>query len=162
MLERWRYIPGFERGYKVSTHGRVFSMKRDRLMTQWLKTTSIKRRHYKSRYYMVELCHDGINASHRVHTLVLLAFRGPCPAGYMCRHLDGDCKNNNLSNLRWGTDRENRDDYREQYEGVKLTPDLVRYIRQSPKTVRELAKELGCGKSTVHYARTRHIWADVI
>jgi hypothetical protein len=45
-----------------------------------------------------------------VHTLVLEAFVGPCPSGQECRHLDGDPGNNRLSNLKWGTRRENSAD----------------------------------------------------
>jgi len=37
----------------------------------------------------------------RVDHLVLLAFVGPCPEGYECRHLDGDPANNHVDNLRW-------------------------------------------------------------
>lgn len=38
-----------------------------------------------------------------MHELVLTAHVGPCPPGMECRHLDGDEKNNALSNLVWGT-----------------------------------------------------------
>jgi hypothetical protein len=46
----------------------------------------------------------------RVHRLVLDAFVGPCPDGMECRHLNGvkaDCR---LSNLAWGTRKENIED----------------------------------------------------
>lgn len=42
----------------------------------------------------------------RVHLLVLETFRGPCPDGKQCRHLDGDKLNSQLSNLKWGIPRE--------------------------------------------------------
>jgi len=45
-----------------------------------------------------------------VHRLVLEAFVGPCPEGMLCRHLDGNGRNNNLSNLCWGTSKENCED----------------------------------------------------
>lgn len=45
-----------------------------------------------------------------VHKLVLEAFVGPCPEGMQCRHLDGNGRNNNLSNICWGTPQENSDD----------------------------------------------------
>ncbi len=47
---------------------------------------------------------------HFVHCLVLEAFIGPRPEGYVCRHKDGDPANNHISNLSWGTLRENYDD----------------------------------------------------
>jgi hypothetical protein len=37
----------------------------------------------------------------QVHTLVLTAFVGPCPAGMECRHLDSNPTNNHISNLQW-------------------------------------------------------------
>jgi hypothetical protein len=46
-----------------------------------------------------------------VHQLVLEAFVGPCPPGHEARHVDDrDPGNNALSNLAWGTHRENCDD----------------------------------------------------
>jgi hypothetical protein len=50
------------------------------------------------------------DANRSVHRLVLEAFVGPRPAGMQCRHLDGDPRNNRLSNLCWGTPCENAAD----------------------------------------------------
>lgn len=33
-----------------------------------------------------------------------------CPKGMECRHLDGNCQNNRLSNLEWGTKSDNEKD----------------------------------------------------
>src|SRR5580765_1006210 len=43
----------------------------------------------------------------KIAHLVLEAFVGLRPLGMVCRHLDGDRNNNNLSNLAWGTPSEN-------------------------------------------------------
>jgi hypothetical protein len=46
--------------------------------------------------------------SHRfVHSSVLEAWRGPCPDGMECRHLDGVKSNMHVSNLEWGTKIQN-------------------------------------------------------
>lgn len=42
-----------------------------------------------------------------VHKLVLQAFRGYRPHGFVCRHLNGNCLDNRLVNLKWGTQKEN-------------------------------------------------------
>ena len=42
-----------------------------------------------------------------VHKLVLQAFRGYRPDNYVCRHLNGNCLDNRLVNLKWGTQKEN-------------------------------------------------------
>ena len=53
----------------------------------------------------------GINGRHYlIHRLVLETFIGPCPEGEVCRHLDGDKRNNSLNNLCWGTLKENTQD----------------------------------------------------
>lgn len=39
----------------------------------------------------------------RVHVAVLLAWRGPAPAGHEGRHLNGDLSDNRAANLEWST-----------------------------------------------------------
>jgi hypothetical protein len=46
----------------------------------------------------------------RVHSVVMLAFKGVRPPGLEVRHLDGNPKNNALSNLAYGTASQNRMD----------------------------------------------------
>lgn len=57
---------------------------------------------------MVGFCKDYQSTRIRVHAVVLNAFVGPRPDGMVCRHLDDDKTNNALSNLCWGTPRENQ------------------------------------------------------
>jgi hypothetical protein len=153
MDEHWKHVIGYGKSYAVSDRGRVFSFNREQLLSQNIK----RRKNLKSRgsdkYYFVELSNNGIAKRFYVHTLVLTAFRGPRQEGQECRHLDGNPLNNNLSNLEWGTYWDNRADWYKHRKKIKLTPELVEYIRTSTKSLRELATELGVSKSTVHYAR---------
>jgi len=48
--------------------------------------------------------------SRRVHSLLLDAFVGPRPKQMVARHLDGNKLNNKLSNLKYGTRKENGQD----------------------------------------------------
>ncbi|OBB89648.1 hypothetical protein A5781_00070 [Mycobacterium sp. 852002-30065_SCH5024008] len=90
--ERWRFIPGFP-SHEVSDHGRV---------------RKILRQHPSEGYPAVTLRERGRPAKRvRVHTLVLLAFRGPRPDGMEALHRDDIGWNNRLSNLRWGSRSEN-------------------------------------------------------
>lgn len=68
-----------------------------------------------------------------VHRLVLEAFCGRCPNGMECRHLDGDPSNNNISNLRWGTKKENVEDRRRH--GRMPVPHLSQFTKLKPKDI---------------------------
>ena len=61
-------------------------------------------------YLRVGLCKNGKKKTFRVHNLVLEAFVGPKPEGMETRHLDGNRKNNHISNLKYGTPSENTQD----------------------------------------------------
>lgn len=54
-----------------------------------------------------------------IHVLVAEAFIGPRPTGYHVCHLDGDKKNNNLSNLRYDTPKANWEDFRSSGKETK-------------------------------------------
>lgn len=45
--------------------------------------------------------------SFKAHRLICEAFNGPSPAGAVCMHLDENSANNEPSNLKWGTQKEN-------------------------------------------------------
>ncbi|QZE10860.1 hypothetical protein SEA_CHISANAKITSUNE_96 [Gordonia phage ChisanaKitsune] len=45
--------------------------------------------------------------TYKVHNLVLELFVGPRPSGLVARHLDDVKDNNHVSNLKWGTQKEN-------------------------------------------------------
>lgn len=61
-------------------------------------------------YLAVELTSFQKSKTIKIHTLVLLAYVGPRPEGFVCRHLDGNPRNNHISNLKWGTYKENAAD----------------------------------------------------
>lgn len=116
--EIWAPVPGYDGSYEVSTLGRVRSMART--ITVLSKTRSGVARHIQRRlserligenvsplgYTRVRLGDE----LHFVHRLVLTTFVGPRPDGHICRHLDGDQSHNHLTNLAWGTTRENSAD----------------------------------------------------
>src|SRR6266853_893961 len=114
MSEIWVAIPNYEGAYEVSNLGRVKSLQRmvnnsnpNTMRSIRTKILSTKGKKYK----MVSLSIP--NKRRRafcVHELVLLVFSGPRPEGYEGRHLDGNRDNNHISNLKWGTPKENCDD----------------------------------------------------
>lgn len=96
-LDCWETLPGSDGVYEVSNTGLIRSNfgRRQHL----LKPTKAP-----SGYWYVTITGRG---KQYVHRLVLEAFRGPCPEGWVCRHLDDNPDNNSLSNLVWGTESEN-------------------------------------------------------
>lgn len=107
--EEWRQIPGYP-DYEVSNRGRVKS---------WRKWNGgpaprILKPQLRGGYLCVNLFRQPRRQESRaVHHLVMLAFVGPRPSGPMgevIRHLDGDCFNNQLDNLAYGTFAENSQD----------------------------------------------------
>ena len=61
-------------------------------------------------YLSVALYTEGVRHELMVHHLVLEAFVGPRPEGHEARHLNGNCQDNRLKNLQWGTPEENAAD----------------------------------------------------
>lgn len=113
-MEEWRPVVGYEGLYEVSSHGEVRSVDRviqgphgpARLRGK-IRRQGLGRGGYKH----VGVSKDGVARTIKVHTLVLEAFHGPRPfEDALCRHLDGDCQNNHVSNLQWGTAKENLED----------------------------------------------------
>lgn len=95
----WKQVAGFP-AYEINTLGQVWSWHR----LKYLKTATVYGYHY------VTLCIGGKKCTKRIHVLVLENFRGKKPNGCEARHLDGNKDNNKLSNLKWGTKKENGQD----------------------------------------------------
>lgn len=121
--------------------------------------------HKASGYPRVVLHRDGKSFHRYVHSLVLTAFAGPKPDGKECRHLDGNKLNCALTNLTWGTPKENTDDkydhgtvlYGENNPASKLTDDEVTLIRDALSigiSQRKIAKSLGVTQSHVSSINT--------
>lgn len=111
-VETWNQIPGWP-NHDVSDLGRIRSWKSSRsansrkpAVPRILKTQRAKH----GGYLTINPGDCELRGTQLVHRIVLLAFVGPCPEGYECRHLDGDRTNNRLSNLKWGTAAENTQD----------------------------------------------------
>ena len=62
----------------------------------------------KNRRIYVTLSSDGFQEKCTVHNLVADAFLGECPAVHEIRHKDGDCTQNELSNLEYITRQESQ------------------------------------------------------
>ena len=98
-LEIWDYIPGYN-NYKVSSKGRVFSIKSNKLL-QLSKDIH--------GYYNVGLWKNNQRKLCRIHRLVAMTFYFiEDYAGKQVDHIDRDRTNNNLLNLRFCSNSENQ------------------------------------------------------
>lgn len=121
----WKTIPGYRGVYEVSSYGevrRIGSVK------------TLKPR--KSRNYLYVSLHEKMKyKGELIHRLVLKAFCGEPSAKEEARHLDGNPENNKLSNLKWGSKRENFEDrllhgtVDRNGKKPKLTPNKVKLLR---------------------------------
>jgi hypothetical protein len=113
----------------------------------------------------------------KIAVLVLTYFVGPKPPGFECCHRDDDKDNNNVSNLYWGTHRQNMIDCvrngrrrycrGEEHHWAKLTAEDVREIRrqwrdEKPRPMKvELAIRFGVSDSTIYGIVTGRTWKSL-
>lgn len=142
-MENWRDVPGYEGLYQVSSHGRVASLARK------VKLYRCGRQEYRScgeqilrpipdknGYPRAVLQREGVAITHKIHRLVMAAFRGD--SNLHVNHMDLNKKNNHLSNLEYVTRKQNAAHARDNgaYNppkgancyNYKITPDIAKQI----------------------------------
>lgn len=169
-LEIWHTIPNLK-GYEASSLGRIRSWRRRGLPAPRASSPFQKKLRPKSDGlpYLVTTI-DGV--PRYVHHLVLEAFVGPRPEGMEACHNDGDCQNNELSNLRWASKTENEADKNlhgtrlrgENHRRAKLTEDEVRAMRRQHEngaSLDYLAAYYAVAKSTACRIVKRKLWTHI-
>ena len=113
---------------------------------------------------------SGRKTTYLVHRLIAEAFLGPCPAGMQVRHLDGNKLNNNVGNLRYGTQSDNEQDKKihgrentgERNGNAKYTQEIILEIRSlfdSGVPQKTIAQKLGLSFKLVSAVVMRRRWA---
>lgn len=104
--EIWKQIRDYP--YSISNLGRV---RRDTNENNTFSGRILKGKFDKNGYHVVTIYRNGIASDFKVHFLVCYYFNGrPRGLQNQVRHLDGNPKNLDPSNLRWGTAKENAED----------------------------------------------------
>jgi hypothetical protein len=145
----WKPIATFETLYEASDTGQIRSL--DRIVRYTRRDGRCVERKYAGKilqpglnsrgYEIVTLC-DTENRHHTrpVHRLVLETFVRPKHPGEECRHLDGNIRNNALTNLCWGTSAENMAD--KIAHGTWVRGSRVGNSRLTEDQVREIKRRL--------------------
>jgi hypothetical protein len=173
MWKKWRPVVGYYGYYEVSNLGNVRSLARvvvdnigrRRIFDARMLSTNALVKGYRS----VALWADNEGERVYVHRVVLEAFVGPCPSGMECRHEDGDRLNPRLTNLSWGTPKQNGEDRvahgkqaRHEWHGMStLTTEIVYEIRGMLGTMTQarIARKFGISQTAVSDIKTGRRWA---
>lgn len=124
--------------YLISENGDVFSKKSGGIK----KLTPIKT---KKGYFRIGLHTNGKVTIKSIHSIVLTAFDRPRKAGEETRHLNGIKTDNRLSNIKWGTRKQNDDD---RWKVHKIGPRNENHwkCKLSDKQVKEIRDLYATGK----------------
>lgn len=96
--EIWKDIPDYEGHHQISNTGKIYSVKRNRML---------KQSNQPDGYYRARLCFNGVVKSFLVHRLVATTFI-PNPTGLLdVNHIDEDKSNNSVTNLEWMSHKDN-------------------------------------------------------
>jgi len=165
-------IPGFL-NYKITKDGRIWSKSRKDKMNRTVKGKWLSSCDNGDGHLVVRVSKDGKSYKKLIHRLVLETYVGKCPKGLECRHLNGNPKDNRLSNLCWGTKNENMQDRKkhgtdnsgERCGSNKLTWKIVNdikilFIRKCPVTNTRLAERFGVSPRTISDIRRNVTWQE--
>lgn len=118
-------------------------------------------------YMYVSISTERGQRSVAIHSLLMDAFVGPKPDGLEVRHLDGNPLNNDLSNIRYGTRKENADDRVKhgRQRGRELLNDAevrsIRRLRHKGLTIESIANRIGVSETCVIDCAKRRTYVDV-
>jgi len=158
MQEIWKEIPGSNNKYFASNMGRF---KKYNII--------LKQYNDKNGYLLVYVLLNNKMGTYRSHRIILETFVGPCPKGMVCRHLDGNPKNNKLDNLEWNTNSINMKDrtkHGTQPKGEKTSQSKfydidilnMRQLYKNGWTTQEISKKYNTNYKVIWKIVTYKLW----
>ena len=157
----------WEPNYMVSDYGNIY-----RIVTKDEVQELVHRKPYlgKVGYYVVVLKRFEARAQPRyIHRIVAEAFLPPRQENHEVRHLDGNRLNNHVSNLMWGTRRENVQDtirHGRNPRGessclsklTELDVHVIRYLLNRGASAWAVSGVFKMSQSAIAYIRDGHHW----
>lgn len=158
------FLPEIKDYYTVTDSGEFFSDNSGKMKT---------RNRAGTEYQIINfMTIDGKKRTFRAHRLVLMAFK---PIENMDKlevnHIDGNKKNNNLSNLEWCTTSENQKHAfktglqkakkggKSNFSKLKKEDiQLIFQLRKQGKTQQQIAEIVGCSRSNISYILNKKTW----
>lgn len=168
----WRDIPGWEGWYQVSNTGLVRRIKPE--ASTWIGRILIAG--ISRGYLHVYLSSHGKSSTHRIHKLVILAFKGERPEGMQINHINGIKTDNRPENLEYITPSQNtlhawhvlnacKSKSGEDSGMAKFTEDNIREIRRRSSAGEKctyLAREYGVSHSAISMIISRKRWSHIV
>ena len=168
-VEVWKDIRNYEGLYKISSFGRVKSLKR-----RWVPKERLLSPHVPKKGYPEVGLSKGSprgETSFRVHSLVSSHFDRELREGETVNHKDGIKTNNYASNLEIISREDNikhawRTGVNDFHKGstspkAKLSKEDVLYIRQSDKRRLDLAKRFKVSRATIDNVINKKCYYDI-
>lgn len=172
--EQWRFVAGTNEAYSVSNLGRVRSNSRTVYKangtTQYVKERILKFGGSEGRP-TVTLAYKGKAKPKLVCRVVCETWLGERPKGQVTRHLNDNPQDNRVSNLCYGTPKQNGEDMVRNGNSLRgtrcphavLTEEKVKDIRALYLcyTAPELAKKFKVSLPTIRAVLARKVWGWV-
>ncbi len=98
LFETWKPVVGYEGFYEISSHGRLKSLRKSRLILLSKNSEG---------YYNVKLSNNNGYRNHKIHRLVAQAFLGTPAKGMVVNHKNGCKTDNKVDNLEYVSPRDN-------------------------------------------------------
>lgn len=106
MIEMWKDIKNYEGRYQISNKGRIRSLINNKNKTR--KEPQILKTYLDNDgYEIIRLSKNNKSRAFKIHRLVAIHFLNNIENKPVVDHIDTNRRNNNYTNLRWVTNKEN-------------------------------------------------------
>lgn len=160
----WRDVVGYEGLYQVSDQGQIYSIKSSKLLKQIAPKG----------YYIVNLWKGKKQSNFRVNRLVAITWLPNPKLLPQVNHVDGVKTNNEVSNLEWVTDKQNKEHAKEldlyykpkgeKHSQNKLEEWDIHFIRHwlyCGYSQAELGRVFGVGAPAIFKIHHKQRWKHV-